>query len=261
MPPILEMRRVSVLRGEQRVLRDVTMTLPAGQHTAILGPNGAGKTTLLKLLTREVYPLQRTDSYLRLFGQDRWNVWDLRARIGVVSHELQRAYSDHVRGIDVVLSGFYWSIGTWPHQHFGEAQRARALEVMRMFAIEHLANQRFGDMSTGEQRRCLLARALVHDPEVLILDEPTNGLDLAARFRFLALIRELIRRGKTVILVTHRVDEIVPEISYVVLLKDGTVLASGPKHQMLTSDRVSRLFGVPLTVVHANGYYQVVPAA
>lgn len=260
MTPIVEMHRVSVRRGEIPVLQELTLTLPAGQHTAILGPNGAGKTTLLKLLTREIYPVAEPGSYLRLFGQERWNVWDLRARIGVVSHELQRNYSDHARGIEVVLSGFFWSIGTWPHQRFDAAHRARALELMRAFGIEHLADQRFGTMSTGEQRRCLLARALVHDPDVLILDEPTNGLDLAGRFQFLALIRELMRQGKTVILVTHRVDEIVPEISYVVLLKEGRVLAAGPKPEVLTSEHLSCLFDVPLTVVHANGYYQVVPA-
>lgn len=260
MAPIVEMQQVSVRRGDTEVLQDIDLTIPQGQHTAILGPNGAGKTTLLRLITREIYPLHRPESRLRLFGHERWNVWDLRSRFGVVSHELHRVYSDHSRGLDVVLSGFYWSIGTWPHQAFRPEHHQRAREVMRWFAIEALAEKRFGEMSTGEQRRCLLARALVHDPDVLILDEPTNGLDLAGRFEFLNLIRRLARQGKTVLLVTHRVDEVVPEISYVVLLKEGRVLAAGEKEKVLTAPLLSELFDVPLTVVQANGYFQVLPA-
>ncbi len=261
MTPIVEMYRVSVRRGDTHVLHDVTLSIPQGHHTAILGPNGAGKTTLLKLITREIYPLHQPHTRVRLFGRERWNVWELRARFGVVSHELHRGYSDYTRGVDVVLSGFYWSIGTWPHQTFGAAHRRRAREIMRWFGIETLADKRFGEMSTGEQRRCLLARALVHDPEVLILDEPTNGLDLASRFRFLGLVRQLVQQGKTIVLVTHRVDEIIPEIRHVILLKQGQVMASGSKEEVLTAEHLSRLFDVPLTVVQANGYFQVVPAA
>ncbi len=260
MPPIVEMQRVTVYRGETRALDEVSLVVPEGRHTAILGPNGAGKSTFLKVLTREVYPLAQEGSHVRLFGQERWNVWDLRTRLGIVSHELQRAYPDTARGLDVVLSGFYWSIGTWPHQRFTPDQIARGREVMALFGIEHLADVPFGHMSAGEQRRCLLARALIHDPSVLILDEPTNGLDLAARFRFLALLRDLVRRGKTLLLVTHRVEEILPEVEHVILLKAGRVLAAGNKADVLTADLLSRLFEVPLTVVHVNGYYQVLPA-
>ncbi len=259
METLIEVRHVTVYRGHVKVFDDLTLVVPAGQPTAILGPNGAGKSTFLKLITREIYPAVRPGSTVRLFGRERWNVWALRRRLGIVSHELQRAYPDRVLGLDVVLSGFYWSAGTWPHQAFDEGQRRRAWELMRLFGVEALAKVPFGQMSAGEQRRCLLARALVHDPEVLILDEPTNGLDLAARFAFLDLVRGLIAHGKTVIFVTHRVDEIVPEVAHVVLLKAGRVLAAGPKVEMLTDERLSTLFDVPLTVVQANGYYQVVP--
>ncbi len=259
MEPLIELHQVTVYRGQTKVFDDLTLVVPSGQQTAILGPNGAGKSTFLKLITREIYPAVRPGSTVRLLGRERWNVWALRRHLGIISHELQRAYPDHVLGLDVVLSGFYWSTGTWPHQVFDEAQRQRAWELMALFGVEALARVPFGQMSAGEQRRCLLARALVHDPDVLILDEPTNGLDLAARFAFLEMVRRLIVQGKTVIFVTHRVDEIVPEVAHVVLLKDGRVLAAGSKAEMLTDERLSALFDVPLTVLQANGYYQVVP--
>ncbi len=261
MAAIIDIHNATVYRGHTKVFDNLNLTIPAGQHTAILGPNGAGKTTFLKLLAREVYPVQRDGAYVRLFGLERWNVWDLRARLGLVSHELHHAYPDHVRGIDVILSGFYTSIGVWPHQEYTPAQIARAESLMEMFGIRDLARIPFGHMSAGQQRRFLLARALVHDPDVLVLDEPTNGLDLKARFQYIALIRRLLAQSKTLILVTHRIEEIPPEVQRVILLKAGRVLADGPKAHVLTSVHLSRLFEIPLSVVQWNGFYQVVPGA
>ncbi|MDQ7028522.1 MAG: ATP-binding cassette domain-containing protein [Ardenticatenia bacterium] len=258
--PIVELHRVTVYREKTKALEDITVTVRAGEHVAVLGPNGAGKSTLLKLITRELYPVARPESTVRLFGRKRWDVWALRRRLGIVSHEVQRQYRDHVVGLDVVLSGFYWSTGTWPHQAFTPAQQERARQLMARFGVGALSTVPFSHMSAGEQRRCLLARALVHNPDVLILDEPTNGLDVAARFAFLELVRGVMAEGKTVLLVTHRLEEVMPEIERVVLLKGGRLLAEGPKDHLLTDRWLSRLYGVPLAVVQANGHYRVVPA-
>lgn len=259
MEKILEIKNAIVYRGQTKVFDGLSLEIPLGCHTAILGPNGAGKSTLLKLVTREVYPVQRAGSYVRVFGRERWNVWELRTRLGIVSHELHHGYRGRVRGVDVVLSGFYASIGTWPHQQFRPEQIERAVQLMEMLEIAGLGDTPFAEMSAGEQRRFLLARALVHDPEALILDEPMSGLDLKACFQYLDLVRGLMRAGKTVILVTHRIHEIPPEIARVVLLKDGRVLADGGKAQTLTSENLSRLFDVPVELVQRNGFYQVVP--
>ncbi len=259
MIPIIDIRNATVYRGPTRVFDNLTLSIPEGEHTAILGPNGAGKTTFLKLLTREVYPVQKDGAHVRLFGLERWNVWDLRARLGLVSHELHHAYPDHVRGRDVILSGFYTSIGVWPHQVYTPEQVARTDALMEMFGIRDLADTPFGQMSAGQQRRLLLARALVHDPDVLVLDEPTNGLDLKARFQYIGLVRRLIAQGKTLILVTHRIEEIPPEVERVILLKQGRVLADGPKADVLTSAHLSDLFEIEVSVVQWNGFYQVVP--
>lgn len=258
MEPIVEIRDVTAWRGDTRVFDGLTLELEAGCHTVVLGPNGAGKSTLLRLITREIHPVPQPGSRMRLFGRERWNVWDLRTRLGAVSHELQADYPDRVTGRDVVLSGYRSSRGTWG-QTFSDAERRRTEAVLERLGVDGLADRRYAALSTGEQRRFLLGRALVHDPDVLLMDEPTNGLDLKASFEYLALVRRLMAEGKTVILATHHLHEIPPEIGRAVLLKEGRVVADGPKAEVLTSRRLSDLYGTPVEVVRANGFLRAVP--
>jgi len=259
MQTILEMKHVTAYRGQTRVFNDLSLEIAPRCHTAILGPNGAGKSTLLKLLSREIYPVQRQGSYIRLFGQERWTVFDLRAHFGIVSHDLQHEYLGHVHGLNVILSGYYASIDTWSHQQFSIADRARAECIMEGLGVAELKDRPFATMSTGEQRRFLLGRALINDPDTLLLDEPTSGLDLKACFQYLDMVRGLMKSGKTVILVTHHIHEIPPEISRVVLLKAGSVIADGDKSQVLTSAQLSHLFDTSIELVRANGFYQALP--
>ncbi len=260
MQNIIDIKNVTAYRGDTQVFDNLSLTLERGRNTVILGPNGAGKTTLLKLLTREIYPVYRDDSVLQIFGQENWNVWELRAQLGIVSQDLQRDYRRESRGLHVILSGLYSSIGVWEHQRYSAADIARAYQIMQMLGVAELKDKMFAEMSTGEERRFLLGRALINDPDTLVLDEPTSGLDVKACFQYLELIRDLMRAGKTVILVTHHIHEIPPEISYVVLLKGGKVMAQGEKEKILTASNLSQLFDVPIKLVQANGYYQVVPA-
>ena len=187
----------------KRQLDDFSLTIDESQSTVILGPNGSGKTTLLKLLNRELYIVEEKNSSLKIFEKDRWNVDELRSNLGVVSQHLQYGYSTSAIGLYVVLSGFYSSDGIWQHQEFDESKLDRAKEVMDLLSITHLKNREFSTMSTGEQRKFLLARSLVNDPAVLVFDEPTSGLDMSTCFQYLEIIRELISMGKKVILVTH----------------------------------------------------------
>ena len=258
--PILEIRGATVFRELNRVFDDLHLNIDAACHTAILGPNGAGKTTLLKLLTREIYPVYRPDTTLRLFGEERWSIWDLRRRLGIVSHDLQAAHLGNPLGQHVILSGYYSSIGIAAHHSYSPAQLDRAEDTMGKLGISHLRDRRFASMSTGEQRRFLLGRALVHEPEVLVLDEPTSGLDLRATFQYLQLIRDLIAGGKTIILVTHHIHEIPPEVRRVVLIKGGRIVADGDKVEVLTQGRLAELFDTQLQLAEANGYYQAMPA-
>jgi iron complex transport system ATP-binding protein len=258
-PPILDIQHATVYRGDTCVFSDLSFELRDGEHAAVVGPNGSGKSTLLKLLTGEVHAMPRDETRIALFGEERWNVWDVRKRIGIVSHDLQRDYLICAEGLNVVLSGFYASNDTYQHQQFSKTQLTRAYEVMQELGIASLAGRHFGHLSTGEQRRFLLGRALVHDPPVLVLDEPTSGLDIQACFHYLDLLRAQIAKGKTAFLVTHHLHEIPPEIDRVILLKHGNIVADGGKSALITSDQVSRLFDRKVTLVQANGWYQALP--
>ena len=257
--PFIEIERATVYRGDTCVFHDLSLAIDEGTHAAILGPNGAGKSTFLKLLAGEVHPVPHDETHIRLFGEEQWNVWDVRKRLGLVSHDLQHQYMEQVTGLKVVLSGYYASIGIYGHQDFRYAQISRAHTVMEELGIGFLIDRRFADMSTGEQRRCLLGRALVHEPTALVLDEPTSGLDLTATFHYLDLVRGFMKKGKTVLLVTHHIHEIPPEVERVLLLKEGRVLEDGEKARVLTDANLSLLFGCPVALAQANGWYQALP--
>ena len=256
---IIDFQNITVFQGRNKVLEDFSLTIDESQSTVILGPNGSGKTTLLKLLNRELYIVEDKVGSLKIFEKDRWNVDELRSNLGVVSQHLQYSYSNSAIGLYVVLSGFYSSDGIWQHQEFDDRKLDRAKEVMDLLAISHLKEREFSTMSTGEQRKFLLARSLVNDPAVLVFDEPTSGLDMSTCFQYLEIIRELISMGKKVILVTHHIHEIPPEVTRVILLKEGRVIEDGDKDQILTNTNLTNLFDWPIKVIKENGYYQAIP--
>jgi len=257
---LIDIRHAMVYRDTQPVLHDFSLKVTQGCSTAILGPNGSGKSTLMKLFSRDLYPVIGKGGSVRLFGQETWNVWDLRSQLGMVSADLHHDYWVPTPGLEVVLSGFFSSIALYNHQSLGHYHRARSYEVMEQLGVAHLCEQPFATMSTGEQRRLLLARALVHEPRTLILDEPTTGLDVMACFQYLDILRQFMRGGGTVILATHHIHEIPPEIDRVVLLKDGRIQDDGPKREVLNSHSLSALFGTPIELLHRHGWLQVVPA-
>jgi len=255
---LLSLHDATVIRGGRRVLDGVSLQVAEGQHTAILGPNGSGKSSLIRLITHHDYPLAHADGSpsVRVCDQDRWNVFELRTRLGVVSAELDRSLADHaIPGLEAVLSAFFASHGIFGHHQVTPAMRQRALEALRQVEAAHLADRPLNEMSSGEVRRILIARALVHDPQALMLDEPTAGLDLVARHRFLQTLRRLAQSGKTIILVTHRLEEIIPEVEQVVLLRGGRVQCAGPTSAVLTGANLSALFGAPLRVRRVDGHY------
>ena len=256
---IIDLQNITVFQGRNKTLDNFSLTIDESQSTVILGPNGCGKTTLLKLLNRELYIVEDKNSSLKIFEKERWNVDDLRSNLGVVSQHLQYGYSYSAIGLYVVLSGFYSSDGIWQHQNFDEAKLSRAKEVMELLSISNLQDREFASMSTGEQRKFLLARSLVNDPAVLVFDEPTSGLDMSTCFQYLEIIRELISMGKKVILVTHHIHEIPPEVTRVILLKEGRVIEDGDKDQILTNTSLTNLFDWPIKVIKKKGYYQAIP--
>ena len=257
--PYLELHNVSAYLGERQVFNGLNLELNLGEQTAVLGPNGAGKSALVKLISRSIYPLVEPGSSLKLFGSSTVNLWSLRRRIGLVSTDLQGQYIPQVRGLDVVLSGWFGSVGLGRDQEPTAGQRQRTWELMEKLSLVELSHEPFGQLSEGQRRRLLIARALVHKPEVLVLDEPTNALDLKAKHQLLDLLRQLAQNGTTLLLVTHQIEAIVPEISRCVLLNQGQVVGDGASSEVLQSQPLSDLFGTPLQVLEANNYRQVLP--
>lgn len=257
--PLLEIDRASVERHGKPILADIDLRVTAGQHTAILGANGAGKSTLVQLIARQIYPLARHDGHgqVRVFGRERWDVTELRGLLGIVSPAIQRDYTSEapLEVFDAVVSGFFSARGTWLNHHVGAAMRERAGAALAQLDAGHLIGRQMASLSTGEARRVLIARALVHQPRALLLDEPCAGLDLASRRRFLECLRELAQTGTTLLLVTHHIDEILPEVQQVVLLRDGRVLHQGNKHAVLADAPLSAAFGMPITVQRHGDWY------
>jgi iron complex transport system ATP-binding protein len=254
------MRHATVYRGAQPVLRDLSLVIAPGCSTVILGPNGCGKSTLLKVFSRELYPVVGPDRYVRLMGQQTWNVWELRTQLGIDSADMQQAYPGRTPGMEIILSGFFSSVDIYAHQVINLRQRTRSSEMMKKLGIAHLRDRPFGEMSAGEKRRALLGRALVQEPHTLVLDEPTTGLDVQACFQYLEIIRNFIREGGTVILVTNHVHEIPPEVGRVVLLKQGRIVEDGSKRDVLNGHSLSALFNTQVELLHHQGWFQVVPA-
>lgn len=255
--PLLEFRNVTLLRKGRRVLDGLTLSVGVGENVAILGPNGSGKSSLVKLLTREFYPFTNDGACsLRILGKDRWDVFELRSMLGIITPDLQQAFAREVTGRDAILSGFFGAVGIWHGNTPVTARMGRKAEaVLRRLGVSHLGDRLMCEMSTGEARRMLIGRALVHDPRALVLDEPTNSLDLRAVREFREALRRLARSGTSVILVTHHLEDVIPEIGRVILLKDGKVFGDGPKEKVLTAASLSGLFGTRVRVRREGLYY------
>ena len=263
-PKILELQNVSVLRGPIHLLRNLSLSISLGQHTAILGPNGSGKSTLLKLLMRNIYPscVDGQPSCIKLLGQTHWNVWDLRTQLGFVSGEIDQHFhagrSGRLTAQQAVLTGFFSSELQPDPEAITEPMLQATEKAMDLMGIRPLAHRTLATMSTGERRRTLLARAICHRPLALVLDEPTAGLDLRSERQLLEYLEIIAQQNTTLILVTHHLDEILPCIQHTVLLRRGQVAFEGKTQDALQSDRLSDLFECPLHVEKTpSNYYRV----
>lgn len=250
---LIEMKHVQVKRGRREVFSDLSLTLPPDRSSAIIGPNGSGKSTLLKLICRELVPVADENAVFNVLGQSAWEMDRLRLRMGVVSHELQSNIHRDSTVRQVVISQFYTSLTTYAHQSYTREQIDTAMRSIEAVGIGHLAENLFATISTGEQRRCLLARALIHEPEYLILDEPTSGLDIKAMHQYMEIMSDLVAAGKKLILVTHHLEEILPEIEWFIFLKNGQLVAEGERERLLTEDKLSDLYDIPIRLEVRNG--------
>lgn len=251
--PVIEISSLRVER-DALILRSIDWMVERGQHWAILGANGSGKTSLLSTLTGYMAPTAGRIAVLgETYGRTDWR--ELRKRIGIVSSSIRQMMAGHETALDTVISGRHAMIGMWGEIPPGEG--AQALTILRQVEAEPLRDRPWRFLSQGERQRVLIGRALMARPQLLILDEPCAGLDPVAREHFVQFLERLARskNSPTLVLVTHHVEEIMPAFSHVLVLKDGAVLAAGPKAKILTSGILSRAFHAPLRLRRQRGRY------
>lgn len=256
-PALIDFQNVSVMRGNRVALDRITLRIAQGEHVAILGPNGCGKSTLIKTIARECYPLVQAGSGIRIMGRQTWNIFELRSMLGIVSNDLSDTFRREITGREVVLSGFFSSVGVWSNHHVTPEMEKKADKALARLEVTHLADRPTTEMSSGEARRVLLARALAHEPMALLFDEPSTSLDLLAQRELQLVMGKLAQEGISILLVTHHLNDIIPEIERVVLMERGGIAADGNKAEILTSERLSRIFGLAVEVKMRNGHYHL----
>ena len=247
-PDVLLLHQVSIVRDGSTLLDRVDWAVQEGDRWAVLGPNGAGKTTLLQVAAARLHP-SRGSAYVLGERLGAVDVFELRPRVGLTSAALADQLPAAERVIDVVLTASYAVVGRW-RERYDRTDTTRAEQLLAALGVGHLRDRRFGTLSEGERKRVQIARALMSDPELMLLDEPAAGLDLGGR-------EDLVRRlgliaadldAPALVLVTHHVEEIPPGFTHVLLLSAGRVVAHGPIETTLTAETLSRTFGLPLVV-------------
>jgi iron complex transport system ATP-binding protein len=263
MDSIVELDHVQVARGDKLVLHDLSLRIERGEHLAILGPNGCGKSTLLKTITCELYPLVRKETSVRIMGRDRWDLTELKRRMGVVAAELPGRQTLSITGLDAILTGFFSSSMLWPNLTVTERMRERAEDILIQVNAENLRATRVGEMSAGQQRRIMIGRAMAGtssesddgNAQMLLLDEPSNALDLAAQQDLREMLRGLAQKGIAILLITHHIADILPEIDRIVMMNAGQIVADGSKEELLTANQLGKLFGREIALIERDGYW------
>jgi iron complex transport system ATP-binding protein len=263
MDSIVELEHVHVARGSSIILHDLSLRIDSGEHLAILGPNGCGKSTLLKTITCELYPLVRPETSVRIMGRERWDLTQLKRRMGVVAAELPGRQTLSITGLDAILTGFFSSSTLWPNLVVTNKMRERAEEILKLVNAESLRSSLVGEMSAGQQRRIMIGRAMAGTSselaegsvQMLLLDEPSNALDLSAQQDLREMLRGLAHRGTAIVLITHHIADILPEIDRIVMMKSGRIVADGSKKELLTGHHLHQLFGREITLIERDGYW------
>ena len=260
MNTIINFENIHVNYGlEFQALKNITLKINEGENWAILGANGSGKSTLIKLFSNDLYPNTKYPFKKELFGEENWNIFELKKYLGIITNDLHNIYSSqgkYASAYDVILSGFHSSIQIYEHQTYTEFQHEKAIDVLKFLEIEDIKDKKVKEMSTGQLRRCIIGRALIHEPRVFILDEPTIGLDIKAQNSFIKLIQKLSKKS-SIILVTHHIEEIFEEISHVALIHNNTIYKQGKKEDILNSENLSEIFEINIDLQKENNRYYI----
>jgi len=241
------------------VLKNINLKINTNQHWVILGANGSGKSTLIKLISNDLYPNTKYPFRKKIFDRERWNIFELKNNIGIITNDLHNSFAVQGKSstaYEVILSGYYSSIGVFKYHNFTKKQYEKALEVLKFLEILEIKDKKVHEMSTGQLRRCIIGRAMIHDPKAFVLDEPTVGLDIKAQNSFIKLIQKLSNKV-SIILVTHHIEEIFPEITHVALMYEKTIFKQGKKEEILTSKNLSQIFEIDINLQNENNRYYI----
>ena len=255
MDRVIEIEHAYVRRDGIYILEDINLVINKGERVAIIGPNGAGKSTLMDVMARKIYPLALDEYKNRFLGQERWIMQELKPQIGHISPSSDDFFITTYTVREIVASGLYSSLGFDFHHDVDTCSWEKADAALEKAGITHLKDRRMNTLSTGERRKVLLARATITEPTVMILDEASNGLDFPARADLRRLISQYATADRTVIMVTHELAEIIPEVDRVLLMKDGKIIFDGKKQEALTSERLSKLYEQEVFVAEKDGIY------
>jgi len=256
---IIDFKNIYVSYDVKSILENINLKIKEKEHWVILGSNGSGKSTLIKLISNDLYPNTKYHFKKEIFGKTRWSIFDLKRNLGIITNDLHNYFEKQgsfLTAYEVILSGYFSSIGVFKHQDFKEDQHAKALEVLEFLEILNIKDKRVGEMSTGQLRRCIIGRALVHNPNAFILDEPTVGLDIKAQRSFIKVIQKLSKKA-SIILVTHHIEEIFPEVSHVALVYNKTIFKQGKKEKILNSENLSEIFEIDINLEEENERYYI----
>ena len=254
---IIDFENIDVGYDDKIVLKDINLKIKDGEHFAILGANGSGKSTLMKLIQSQIHPRHTKEFKKEIFGKSRYSIFELRKELGVITNDLHNYFekeASYMSGFEVVLSGFYSSIGIFTHQDFTKNQIEKVKEIMEFLEISNLKDKKVASMSTGQLRKCIVARALIHNPKAFVLDEPTVGLDIKAQINFINLLRKISKKS-TIILVTHHLEEIFEEIKNIALIYNNQIFKAGKKEDILTSENLSTIFDTKIVLNKKNERY------
>jgi iron complex transport system ATP-binding protein len=254
----IELKKVSVLRDDRKILDDINLDISFDENVAVIGPNGSGKSTFIKLITGKNYPSYTGNGTVcKLFGRRQWNIHDLRSMLGIVTDELQHDFHNEITGFEAVLSGFFSSVGVLNNHTVTKDMTKKAIDVIDFLDVSSLRNKKLETMSSGEARRFLIARALVNNPKVLVLDEPSNSLDILSSLKLHNAMRKISYFGTKIILVTHLVSDIIPEMNRFIFFKGGKIFADGKRSEVFTCDKLSSLFDMKVKLVENNGLFWI----
>lgn len=255
MENLINIKHASIKRNDKLIVEDLNFEINKGEHVAVIGPNGAGKSTLFKICCMEMHPLWSEDLELNRFGESRITKEKLRQKMGVVSKELLEICSSSYVARDIIAGGMFSSIGLDFHHQITDNMWSKIDSTISKYNCTKLQSKKMKDLSTGEAQKVLLARALVLNPELLLLDEAANGLDFPSRSIYRNTIDTVIKQGTTVVLITHDLSQVLPSINKIVFMKNGKIIETGNKENMLTEEKLSKLYNKDVYIDKRNGLY------